>query len=114
MNCYLKIIAITVLTSKFKLSNQSTCGTSASFQLLSENSRAAVDVLLSDFAQFFSICAHLCLVHKLCMSFSYNVEASKCEILSYNHIGSETKRPISSPGWRSTAAKVVLSYSKIL
>ena len=110
MDWHLKITVIMVFMNKIKLSNQSTCGTSENFQLLAENSRAAVDALLSEFAQFVSVCAHLCLASKLCKSFNYNIETRRCEILSYNHIGSETKRLVSSTGWsfyqEAAAAKV--------
>ena len=99
MGSYLKAIFMMILVRNSKFSGQDFCGKFADFQLLAENSRADVAALLSDFTQFFSICAHLCLAHKLCRSFNYNSETLKCEILSYSHTGSEAKGLVSSPGW---------------
>ena len=116
MRCYLKIILTTMLIGRIHLSSRDSCKTSTHFQLLAENSRADVPVIFSDFAQFFSMCAHLCLAHKLCTSFNYNDATMDCEILSYNHISSETKRLIHSPGWKfyqKAIAKVFVSFLSI-
>ena len=100
MKYYLKIILTMMIIGRIQLSSHGSCKTSTHFQLLAENSRADVPVILSDIAQFFSMCAHLCLAHKLCTSFNYNDATMNCEILSHNHISSETKRLVHSPGWK--------------
>ena len=113
MGCYLKIILTMMMIGRIQLSSRDSCKTSTHFQLLAENSRADVPVILSDFAQFFSMCAHLCLAHKLCTSFNYNDATMNCEILSYNHISSETKRLVHSPGWKlyqKPTAKVCFEF----
>ena len=99
MNCFLNAIFVMMIVRNSNISAQDVCGKFADFQLIAENSRADVIALLSDFTPLFSVCAHLCLVHKLCKSFNYNGETLKCEILSYSHTGSETKRLLSSSGW---------------
>ena len=100
MGCYQKAIFMMMLVSSTNLSGQDVCGKYANFQLIADNARADLATILSDFTQFSSMCAHLCLANKLCRSYNYNGETLKCEILSYSHTGSETKRLVSSPGWR--------------
>ena len=88
----------TMLFTGIQLLNCDPFSTARSFQLLVNKAKADLAALLSDFAQFSSICAHLCLAHKLSTSFNYQDVAEKCETLSYNHIGSYRKRLVSSPG----------------
>lgn len=101
MGCHMKIIIITIMViNRTQMSYQNSCGRSIYFRLLAENSRANAVAVLSDFTQFFSMCAHLCLAHKLCTSFNFHSSRQSCEILSYDHLGNGTNRIVPSPGWR--------------
>ena len=113
MGSYLKIILIMMMIGRIQLSSRDSCKASTHFQLLAENSRADVPVILFDIAQFFSMCAHLCLAHKHCTSFNYNDATMNCEILSYNYMSSEVRRLIQSPGWKfyqKATAKVCVDF----
>ena len=109
----LGIVCILMLIVKSKGSELEACSRSTEFQLFTDNSRANGNKIMSTNAQALSLCAHVCLAQKLCTSFNYNSMAQDCEILSYNHISSETKKLVSSPGWsfyQMATAKVCKYY----